>query len=367
MRSPPAAVDARARKNGGMASVPIAEGVVRFIDPLSDTRWAELVRTAPGALAFHHPLWLQLVASEARCTVGACAVPASDRTLAAGIPFAVVRNRLAGTRIVALPYSTSCPLLVAPGADVDRAGFADAMRNLGIRLGGDVEVRTGFPADHGAYVSQRFIGHRLALDAGLSAVMRGVSRGHRSGIAKAVREGVTVEHRTDAEALRRFYRLHVATRRRLGLPTPRKRFILRFADLFAEGLGFVTLARQHGRDTAAAVFFTTGGTVFYEAGASDVRFLSARPNNLVFSEAIRWACENAHHTFDFGRTDVDNLGLARFKSSWGAAVTTLVYCRYGDAPEPSRGLARKAVSATISRAPPSFGRLIGAAYYRYSG
>jgi lipid II:glycine glycyltransferase (peptidoglycan interpeptide bridge formation enzyme) len=161
------------------------------------------------------------------------------------------------------------------------------VQDAGMGLGADVEIRTGFPAEHGAHVTNTFIGHRLALDVGLAAVVKRFSRGHRSSIAKAVREGVTVERRTDTDALRRFYRLHVATRRRLGLPTPPKRFILGFARLFDAGLGFVMLARQHGRDTAAAVFLATGGTLFYEAGASDARFLDARPNNLLFSEAVR--------------------------------------------------------------------------------
>src|SRR3712207_7808324 len=41
-----------------------------------------------------------------------------------------------------------------------------------------------------------------------------------------------------------FFRLHVQTRRRQGVPTQPRRFIMAFEDLFTEALGFVALARD---------------------------------------------------------------------------------------------------------------------------
>lgn len=338
------------------------------LDPLSDPRWAELVGSAPAALIFHHPLWLRLLRDHYRCEISAWALAQAGGGLVAGLPFALMRSRLAGTRLVALPFSTTCPLLVAPAAHFRDGEFVRELASPALRGGMDLEIRAGFAAPHGAQITRTFVEHRLALDADMGTLSKRFSRSQKSSIAKAVREGVTVERRTDTDALRRFYRLHLATRRRLGLPTPSKRFILRYTDLFSAGLGFVMLAQRQGRDAAAAVFLASGGTLTYESGASDLRYLGARPNNLLFSEVIRWALESGHHTLDFGRTDADNTGLLKFKASWGATPSPLHYCRFGSPmPSPSSGRARAALSKTISHAPPVFGRLVGAGYYRHFG
>jgi lipid II:glycine glycyltransferase (peptidoglycan interpeptide bridge formation enzyme) len=228
------------------------------------------------------------------------------------------------------------------------------------------------PDGHGAALRREFLTHRLALEPDVDAVARGFSKSQvRRGIAKARREGVTVERRTDREGLARFYRLQLITRRRQGVPTQARRFVLRFERLFAQGLGFTLLARQDGRDVAAAVFLTWNGTLTYELGASDHHRRGSRPNHLLFMEAIEWACATGHHTLDLGRTDLDNHGLAAFKESWGAERGRLRYHRFGGEPqasgEPSGSPARTLLAAAIRRAPPQFGRLVGTALYRHTG
>ncbi len=337
------------------------------VDPLLDPRWAELSSTAGTALVFHHPAWLRLIQRQYGCSLGAWALTASDGRLECGLPFALMRSRLAGTRLVALPFSDSCSLLLAPGSRVDPGEFSHRLARESVRRGLDLEVRATFPAGHGAHIVKSFLEHRLALGPDVAAVESKFARGHRRGVAKAIRDGVTVERRTDTDALRRFYRLHLATRRRQGLPTPSKRFILGFSRLFDAGLGFVILARQHERDIAAAVFLTTGATLMYELGASDVQFLRSSPNNMVLMEAIRWGCETGHQTLHFGRTDLDNEGLRRFKRGWGTDESTLHYCRFGSPIQTSSGRSRKVLSRAISGGPPVLGRLVGAAYYRHFG
>src|SRR5262249_52481835 len=147
----------------------------------------------------------------------------------------------------------------------------------------------------------------------------------RRGIKKARREGVEITIATDRAALEAFFRLHVRTRRRQGVPTQPKRFIRAFERLFDSGLGWVAVARWHDTAIAAAVFLSFNGTVIYKYGASDRRHLDKRPNNLLFMEAIRRACVEGNHTLDFGRTDLDNEGLAAFKRAWGTDEQQLGY------------------------------------------
>jgi CelD/BcsL family acetyltransferase involved in cellulose biosynthesis len=341
---------------------------MEVFDPLADARWTDLVDRLPDALIFHHPAWIRLVCGVYRYPVEGWGLATESGELAAALPVALLRSPLTGSRLIALPFSETCSPLIDPASGAEPADFAQHLDAERRRRGLPLEVRGEIPAGHGAFVSKSFIRHRLALEAGVAAVeARFAKRQVKRGIAKAVREGVTIERCADEAGLRRFYRLHVMTRRRQGLPTPSKRFILRFADLFERERGFVLLARQRGRDVAAAVFLTHGGTLTYEFGASDPRRLGSRPNNLLFMEAIRWGCESGHHTLDFGRTDLDNHGLRAFKESWGAQASPLRYHRFGDRPAARSGRLRGLMGPLIRRAPPAFGRLVGSALYPHFG
>jgi CelD/BcsL family acetyltransferase involved in cellulose biosynthesis len=340
--------------------------MIERLDPLSDPRWARFVDRVPGALIFHHPAWIRLVAGQYGYPISAWVMSTPGGDLAAGLPVALRRSRITGTQFIALPFSDACPPLIDPASGVGPGEFARRLDDERKARGLDLEVRAGLPAD-GAVVSKTFVSHRLALERDVAAVeARFAKRQVKRGIAKALREGVAIERRADPEGLRRFYRLHALTRRRQGVPTQPKRFIMQFAELFDLGLGFVLIARHRSRDASAAVFLSVGGTLTYQFGASDPRHLTARPNNLLFMEAIRWGCESGHHTLDLGRTDLDNHGLRAFKSSWGAVESPLFYSRFGPPVGVNGGRhLRRLMHATIPRAPTLFGRLVGTALYRH--
>ena len=178
-----------------------------------------------------------------------------------------------------------------------------------------------------------------------------------------------MEKRTDAAGLDIFYRLHLETRRRLGVPTQPKSFIDRFAGLFDAGRGGVWLVRdEEGEPIAAAVYLTHGKLVTYKYGASSTAGLAKRPNNLLMLTVIREHAERGFETFDFGRTDLDNEGLRRFKRSLGAEEVPLAYTYLTEpAPLGEPSLKERVMAATIRRGPPVVGRLAGQMLYRHVG
>jgi lipid II:glycine glycyltransferase (peptidoglycan interpeptide bridge formation enzyme) len=187
-------------------------------------------------------------------------------------------------------------------------------------------------------------------------------------VRRARREGLSAEHRSDPAALAAFYRLHVATRARLGVPTQPRRFIMSFADLFADGLGFVLSVGDGARPHAAAVFLTFGDVLTYKYGASDPRRLGARPNNLLFMEAIRWGCDHGMRWLDFGRTDWGHESLRAFKLAWGADERELRYRRLGAAPSAGRGGSpQRALGVLLRHSPPVASRIVGEVLYRHAG
>jgi CelD/BcsL family acetyltransferase involved in cellulose biosynthesis len=160
----------------------------------------------------------------------------------------------------------------------------------------------------------------------------------------------------------------VLTRRRQGVPSqPWRYFRLLWEQMLEPGHGFVLLAHHGGTAVAGAVYLLGGRTVTYKYGASDDRSLSLRPNHAVMSAAIEWATERRYTWFDFGRTDLDNPGLMRFKESWGAQERPLCYTSLSGPPRYHARSPLHVVAAPVIRHSPALVcRGLGRLLYRYA-
>lgn len=335
-----------------------------LLQPITDPRWREFLDRTRGATIFHHPAWLELLASNYGYEFRAPCLLDEQGRVVAGLPWARIESRLTGRRLVALPFSDACTPLTGGRSEDELARLLDAQRR---ELGLGLEVRARMDA-LGAPSPHRYWQHTLRLEADAGAVERKAKSSLRRGAAKARREGLVATRATDDRALDTFYRLHLQTRRHQGVPTQSKRFIRGLRRIFDSGHGFVSIVTEEKRPIAAAVFLGFGGHLTYKYGASDRSALKRRPNNLLFSDVIRWACEAGYESLDFGRTDLDNEGLRSFKRGWGAEETPLHYTYAGlPAPEEGASLAERVMAPAIRRSPAVVGRLVGAALYRHFG
>ncbi len=339
-----------------------------LLDPSSDSRWSDFVNSATEASIFHHPSWIELLREQYGYRAFACCLTDEHGQLRAGQPLMLVQSVLTGNRIIGLPFSDACQPLVG-GADEARSELTRALDRLRRAHDLPLEVHGMLDESAGAKRAASYIQHRLRLESDPEAVFRRFSNSAvLRGARRAIRLGLRCELRTDRAALDTFYRLHLATRRRHGMVVQPRSFILRLARLFDEGLGFVALVGDGPRTAAAAVFLQFRGDLTYKYGASDIALLSKRPNNLLFTEVIRSACEQGLHTVDFGRTDPEHRGLRFFKASFGAAEQDLVYTRLAD-----RNKDRRAASHQLSasarplmrRLPLVANRAIGELAYRH--
>jgi CelD/BcsL family acetyltransferase involved in cellulose biosynthesis len=162
-----------------------------------------------------------------------------------------------------------------------------------------------------------------------------------------------------------FYRLHVDTRRRLGVPVQPRRFMQHlFREMVANGLGFVIFACQRDRPIAAALFLAWNRQLIYKFAASDHRYWALRPNNLVLWAGIEWGYGRGYRALDLGRTDAQDQGLRYFKSRWGATETPLTYSYLTGAPGPAPKLAMRAMAKLIQWSPAIVCRTLGELLYR---
>lgn len=338
------------------------------LDPVTDQRWRALVDRADDAGIFAHPAWIGLLADQYRYPVFAVGVE-RDGELVCGLPVAELRSRLTGRRLVALPFSdVVTPVFGEAGGD-ERQELGRAVERECAERGLPLEVHGPFAELPGAGPGDAFL-HHVCDIGGRSAdeVFKVLHQSKRRAIRGTERSGVTVQRRTDADALRTFYRMHTLTRRRLGVPTQPRGFIDRFRTLFEEGLGFVLVAELDGAPVAAGVYLHFNGTLTMKYNASDPAMLSAGGNVAVYAESIRIACAEGCHALDYGRTELENDGLRRFKEQFGAEARDLAYTR---SPANVRQQAVRSVprlqQEIIRRSPPVVGRLVGSAFYRHVG
>jgi lipid II:glycine glycyltransferase (peptidoglycan interpeptide bridge formation enzyme) len=230
------------------------------------------------------------------------------------------------------------------------------------------ELRAGLPEQDRVYTHTPAVRHTLPLSANPMVVYGQFSKMHQRNIRKAERLGVRIERGHSISDIQTFYRLHLMTRRRLGVPIQPRRFFRLLAHSFmTRGLSFVLTAYVSRVPVAAAVFLAWNHTLIYKYGASNPEYWEYRPNNLLFWSAIRWGCENDYHIFDMGRADLDDQGLRRFKSGWGAKEELLTYSVIADAPsKPSSSRLKNAMGAVIRRSPPWVCQALGELAYRYA-
>ncbi len=335
-----------------------------------DPRWAELVAADPNANIFHHPAWQALLSDSYGYRPFVLAAFTQGGQLAAGLPVMEVSNPLRGRRWVSLPFSDHClPLACGPDG-LERLN--KHLRSLAGHAGQDgqppIELRGYAPESLGQQTDE-FATHVLDLRSDPDELLSNMHSMHRRNIKAARSAEVRVEQGTTAEHVEQFYRLHLLTRHKQGVPVqPRRFFKLLRENLLERGLGFVQLAYHEDRCVAAAVFLHWQKTLTYKYGASDPSALNLRPNNLLFWSAIEWGHEHDFEQMDMGRSSLANTGLRSFKTRWGAEENVLSYFTLSKQPvSHSNGRWMNLMNAIIHHSPPWVCRLSGEILYKYVG
>jgi CelD/BcsL family acetyltransferase involved in cellulose biosynthesis len=349
-----------------MAAPAAPGGRLQELEP-AHPAWMRLVSEAPESTAFHHPAWLETLAATYGYERLVLATVDTDGQVLAGLPLVRVR-RLKGRAWVSLPFTDHCPPLARdPAALAGLAGEVAAWRR---RQGLPVEVRGDLALGgdwRPATVGTR---HLLDLDAGAEALWSGLRSTYRRNVRTAGRAGLRVRFSRGRADLDVFYRLHLETRRRQGVPVQPRRFLAAlWRHLVEPSLGMAAIAEtQAGEPVAAAVLLGWNRTLVQKFQASDAAHWQLRPNQLLIWAAIEWACQQGWHAFDFGRSDADHESLQHFKAGWGAKEVPLRYTVEGSMGSSVGGGGRLGgvLRQVIRRSPAVVCRALGGALYRFA-
>lgn len=152
-------------------------------------------------------------------------------------------------------------------------------------------------------------------------ITSGFTDGHRSGMHKGERMGVTVRVATSIEDFRAYFGAYEDCLRRWDNPTSEYGW-----ELFENGHQLTQehpknlrlwLAEVDGEVIAGAWFFYWNRHVDYWHAASYEEYFDHRPNNVLLPHVMQDAIERGFYFFDFNPSG-GHKGVARFKKHFGA-------------------------------------------------
>jgi len=250
--------------------------------------------------------------------------------LESGMVMCRISSWMTGTRLVSLPFADHCePLLKDPEEYrvftnwLQGEGKGEVHRYAELRpLLEDHVVESGFQPTCSYWF------HELDLDSGLQQLFQRLHKNcFQRKIRRAEREGLSYEVGRSPRIVNEFYRLLLMTRRRHHLlPQPR----IWFKNL-VECMGDkaeIRLARKNGIAIAAILTLRHGSSVVYKYGCSNASLHKLGGMPFLFWRLIQDSKASGVGKIDFGRSDLDQEGLIRFKDRLGAQRKLLTYYRY---------------------------------------
>ncbi|MFO7693218.1 MAG: GNAT family N-acetyltransferase [Vicinamibacterales bacterium] len=310
---------------------------MHVLDPLTDTRWTDLLDRHPRASVFHSRGWLQAL----KRTYGyepVVLTTSAQGPLENGLALCRVSTWLA-RRLVSLPFSDHCDPLM------DRPDDLEAMLEF---LTGEMEREhwrslelrprpgawpEGGERPSGVAEGSRFCLHTLDLAQPEERIFRNFhASSTQRAIRRAEREGLTYEAGRSEPLLSAFYRLLRLTRRRHGLPPQPMAWFRNLigcipSTRFARsGQGAtIHVASKDGRPVAGILTLTFKQSMVYKYGGSDAAYHPLGGMPFLFWRAIQAAKALGVEELDLGRSDLDQPGLVAFKEHLGGVRSELTY------------------------------------------
>ena len=305
---------------------------VRIIDPTIEPLWDEFISDQENSTIYHTSAWARVIKEAYGYLPRYYVLENENGHYRAAIPFFRIKSRLSGKRLVCLPFSDYCWPLGKEEADIALL-FSSAKEEIETEVVSYLEIRgwpEGLSGAMSGLVSRNYhLLYLLDLELDIKALQAKFHDNVRRGIQQAEKRGVTARLANSEEDLDRFYRLNVATRKKLGvLPQPNAFFKSLFRHVISKNLGFIGIAECEGKTIAGVIFLTHKNTLYYKFNASDDNYLQRRPNHLVTWKAISYALANHFRCLDFGRCSPEEEGLRTYKSKWGSREVELPYYFY---------------------------------------
>ena len=299
------------------------------IQPLNDPRWPEFLQRHPRSSVFHSAEWLEAL----RRTYGyesiAITTCPPGAKLQNAVVFCRVESWLTGRRLVSLPFSDHCDMLVDAVTDLNAIALEleSEVRQQELSYAEIRPTQALDPSTLGPYSTRTYCLHQIDLQPDLDTLFNNChGDSTRSKVRRAQREGLIYEEGRSPLMINSFYGLLLLTRRRHLLPPQPKKWFQNLIDCFGEALK-IRVAFKNKLPIAAILTLRYKGTLVYKYGCSDAQFHPLGGMHLLLWTSIQEAKRDGLCTFDLGRSEFKHLGLMTFKDHWHAKRTPITYIR----------------------------------------
>jgi hypothetical protein len=162
--------------------------------------------------------------------------------------------------------------------------------------------------------------HILDLEPGFEILFKSWTKGHRSAVKKAVREGVNIRQAETLKEWEQYYMIYRSSIERWGKSATSFYDWTLFTAMRNSDHDNIKLwiAAYEDRVIGGALCLYSPTHVSYWHGASDETYFNLRPANLLMYESIRDACEKSYRWFDFNPSG-GHPGVRSFKKSFGTS------------------------------------------------
>ncbi|MGH7411926.1 MAG: FemAB family XrtA/PEP-CTERM system-associated protein, partial [Candidatus Methylomirabilis sp.] len=241
-----------------------------------------------------------------------------DGAVCGVLPMMLLSHWLLGTFTVSLPWLDYGGVL-ADDAETARALIDAATAQARQDRARFIELRSLDAVFSGLPVRQEKITYWLPL-ADADVVWKGLDPKVRNQVRKAQRAGLTCQFGRE-ELLTEFYRVFARNMRDLGTPVWGISLFQNILKAFPK-TSELALVRLGEKAIGGGLVLSSKDTVYMPSASSLRQYFNLCPNNLLYWEVIKRACDYGYRYFDFGRSTVGS-GTSHFKKQWGAEVKPL--------------------------------------------
>ncbi len=282
--------------------------------------WDEYVLNHPSSTFYHQLRWKNVV-MKSYGHKPYYILAKEDGKIRGLLPLFLMKNMLFGWKIVSVPF--------APygGAIGDNTSIEDLLLEHAINVTNEsdadyLELRFNIPKDTKLVINNKYMTLILKLDKESKNVWDRFTNKVRNAIRKSIRNKLEMSN----SDVNDFYELYSRNLRDLGTPPHDKKFFNLLHSEFGDDAQII-IVRYIGKPIAGAILLNFKDTVISGWAASDRKYSDLNPNNFLYWNAIKAACEKGYKFFDFGRS-LNDSGTYKFKKAWGAEENQLQYVYY---------------------------------------
>ncbi len=296
---------------------------------LDDPRIIPFLIQDKRASVYHHPAWLKaLVFAYGFDLYYLILEKKDDNSIVGLMPFVLKKNLKRKKRIVSLPFTTHCDLILPEDISLGKifnilCDQISEIDSIDFRLVNGI-VPSGFS------ISQEYLLHKIELGATIDETFQ--SFGRRSikrNIRKAEKNNLKIRFGDSIDDLKIFYELEKKTRKKIGLPPAPFNFFLKiWENLKIYNLVLLPIIEYNSGPVASSIVLKFKDTFYFEYTGIDKDYITLNPNYLLHWEVIKIAqTENNAKYIDMGRTAVNHQSLIDFKEKWNAKALPIYRLR----------------------------------------